>query len=225
MKKNKVSINQPYFFPYIGYYQLLFNSDIFVIYDDVDFINRGWINRNYIRGNKDERIRFTIPITKLSSVKKINELSIYNVDSFSNKFEKTLKQYYSKALNFSEVFELIRYALKTDSISECATRSLEAVNDYLHLNKKIVKSSINFDNTVNIHGAERIYEICKLTNATNYVNLIGGTNLYKFDEFEKRNIKLNFLQTKSNNNFSFIDLLMNKSKNEIINELQNFSLL
>ncbi|MDA3872330.1 MAG: WbqC family protein, partial [Candidatus Marinimicrobia bacterium] len=86
----KLAIMQPYFFPYIGYFQLINAVDKFVVYDDVNFIKRGWINRNYININ-NKKVLFTLPVKDKSQNKLINQHSYNFDDIWKNNFFKTLK--------------------------------------------------------------------------------------------------------------------------------------
>ncbi|MCM8813875.1 MAG: WbqC family protein, partial [Candidatus Omnitrophica bacterium] len=98
----KLGIMQPYIFPYLGYFQLIGAVDKYVIYDDVNYIRSGWINRNYIIVNRRQYL-FTICIDHASPFKLINELTIK--DDFV-KLSKTIELAYKKAPYFTEAFAL-----------------------------------------------------------------------------------------------------------------------
>ncbi|WP_256204213.1 WbqC family protein [Planococcus faecalis] len=102
----KLGIMQPYFFPYIGYWQLIKTVDTYVIYDDVNYKKKGWINRNIILVNGEE-MAISLKITKVSQNKRINEIEIENDVIYNKKLLKTIKETYSKAPYFHEVFNLI----------------------------------------------------------------------------------------------------------------------
>jgi len=99
----KLAIMQPYFLPYIGYFQLINAVDKYVIYDDVNFIKGGWINRNKILLNGAE-LRINLPIEGASSFKKINEI---NVGKNRDKLILTVNQAYKKAPYYNDVFPLL----------------------------------------------------------------------------------------------------------------------
>ncbi len=94
--KSKIAVMQPYFFPYIGYFQLINSVDKFVILDDVNYIKKGWINRNYILVNSKPCL-FTIPLVKPSQNKLINETEIAFESNWKKKFLKTIETGYAKA--------------------------------------------------------------------------------------------------------------------------------
>lgn len=90
----KIAIMQPYIFPYIGYFQLINAVDKFIIYDDVNYIKQGWINRNKILLNNEDYL-FTFPLKNASSYKKINEIELSEnlYSKWKIKFFKTLEVY------------------------------------------------------------------------------------------------------------------------------------
>ncbi|WP_368882759.1 WbqC family protein [Proteus mirabilis] len=228
-----LAIMQPYLFPYIGYYQLAYHSDMFIFYDDVNYIKGGYINRNNIITKNGTQL-FTLPVKKASSFKKINEL-FFQEDT--RKILTSISQAYSKAPYFTPVFSLIEDILnkKNRNIANIASSSIIEVFHYLDLNLNYnFSSKINYDRKNN--AQEKIYDLCKITQADKYVNSCGGIELYDKDEFKKRNIKLNFInsiptpytQINSNEfikNASMIDILMNCNKDEIINQLNNYTVI
>ena len=228
-----LAIMQPYLFPYIGYYQLAYHSDLFIFYDDVNYIKGGYINRNNILTKNGFQL-FTIPIIKASSFKKINEL-YFQEDT--RKILTSISQTYSKAPYFSSIFPLIEKILNDNNrnVANIASRSIIEVFQYIGL-----KLHHDFSSKINYNrgnsAQEKIYELCKVNNANKYVNAYGGMSLYDKDEFKKRNIELGFINsiptpyTQINSsefikNASMIDILMNCSKDEIINQLNNYTVI
>lgn len=181
----KLGIMQPYFFPYIGYWQLMNAVDKYVIYDDVNFIKGGWINRNRILLNGKPQY-FNVQMHGASSFKLINEININNNEININKNLKTLYMAYHNAPNFLEIYTLLQYILEkqTDNLAEYVINSIRVIADYLNITTEIViSSSINKDNS--LRGQDKVIEICKKLNATDYYNAIGGMDLYSFYEFKK----------------------------------------
>ena len=233
----KIAIMQPYFMPYIGYFQLINTVDKFIIYDDVNFIKKGWINRNNILANKN-RTLFTIPLKKASQNELIKDISI-NIDSFSiwkNKFLKTLEMNYSHAKNYDSVLLLLEdiFSYDTDSISDLATYSLIVVCKYLNIKTEIILSSTIYCNEV-LSGQERILDICLKEGAKTYINPIGGMELYSESLFLENNIDLFFI--KMNNVIykqfseefipflSIIDVLVFNDKEQVLDMLNKFDLV
>lgn len=186
---------QPYFLPYIGYMQLMSAVDTFVLYDDVTFINRGWINRNRLLINGQEYL-FTVPLRDASQNKRINEVHLADDPKWRGKLLKTIEQGYRKAPQYATVMpvteKIINFA--TDSIAELVYVSLVELNQYLGLTTRLVASSAVYENA-HLKAQERILEICRQENATQYVNPIGGQELYDKGAFAQAGITLNFIQS------------------------------
>jgi hypothetical protein len=230
----KLAIMQPYIFPYIGYFQLINAVDKFIILDDVNFINKGWINRNYILIN-NKRTLFTIPLEKASQNKKINEIYIIDDNKWRQKLLKTIELAYKKAPFFENVFELISGIINYDkhNISVFNVNALNKILDYLNVSTEIVSSSSIYKNS-ELKGETRIIDICEQEKATNYINPIGGNELYNKSNFQKSNIHLNFIKTNKieypqfKNSFtpglSIIDMLMFCSPEEMKSFLMKYSL-
>lgn len=228
----RVAIMQPYLFPYIGYFQLINAVDTFVIYDDVNYINRGWINRNNILINNEKKL-FTISLKEASQNKLINEIEI--CDDFQ-KFLKTLRLNYSKAPFLDDVYPLIEKitSFENKRLSDFTLNSLIEIILYLNIKKEFILSS-NLLKKNFLKGQDKIINICETLNATTYVNAIGGNELYNKDIFLKHNIKLLFIKTELisykqfNNEFvpwlSIIDLLMFNSKEKIKSMLNQYELI
>ena len=183
----KIAIMQPYVFPYVGYFQLINAVDIFVFYDDVNFIKQGWINRNNILVN-GQPFLFTIPLKKPSSFVKINEVMINEKmrGQWQKKFLLTLQQNYKKAPFFEEGFSIVEniFASSIDeiSISKLAIKSVLEVCNYLDIDTKIISSSTIYENK-DLSGKERVIDICKKENSLHYINPIGGQELYEQSYF------------------------------------------
>jgi hypothetical protein len=182
----KLSIMQPYIFPYIGYFHLIEATDKIVFYDDVNFIKGGWINRNRILINGKDNL-FTIPLLKASSFKLINEIELHPTlfPIWKDKFLKTIQQDYSKAPYFIETFSLIKSVLnlKHENMAGIAIKSITSVYEYLDKDIKWTKSSISSPETKGMDKVDRIIQINKNLDYHNYINVIGGQELYNKEYF------------------------------------------
>ncbi len=190
-----IAIMQPYFLPYIGYLQLMDTVDTFVLYDDVAFINRGWINRNRLLINGQEHL-FTVPLRDASQNKRINEVHLADDPKWRGKLLKTIEQGYRKAPNYATVMPLTEKIINfaTDSIADLCCHSLVELNQYLGINTRLVPSSAVYANG-HLKAQERIIDICRQENATRYINPIGGQELYDKAAFSEQGINLNFMQS------------------------------
>ncbi|MGB1197742.1 MAG: WbqC family protein [Thalassotalea sp.] len=192
----KLAIMQPYLFPYLGYFQLINTVDKFVIYDDVNYIKRGWVNRNRILVN-GLPFMFTLPIHKPSQntyIKNTNISSNYLI--WQKKFRKTIVHAYRNAEFFDENVAMIDKILKCEkrTLSSYIENALKIICQALAIETKIVLSSNAYTNT-HLKAQERIVDICKQENANMYINAIGGLALYQSEQFEQHNIELQFLKS------------------------------
>ncbi len=227
-----LAIMQPYLFPYIGYWQLINTVDVFVIYDDVNFIKRGYINRNYIVVNNKAKI-FTLELIKASQNKLINEIEL---GSNKKKLIELIKQNYSKAPYFDKVFPIVHNILdnKENNLARFIGYSLEKISIYLDIETKFIYSS-NIDKDNSLKAQNKIIDICKILETKQYINAIGGQELYDKEIFEQEKIELKFLDTELikykqfNDEFipylSIIDIMMFNSKDEIKIMLERYSLV
>ena len=138
----KVAIMQPYFFPYIGYWQLMNAVDMFVILDDVNFIKRGFINRNNILLN-NQPYMFSIPLERPSQNKLIMDTKLNFSDKEKDSFLKTINLAYKKAPYFETVFSLIQNIVKLQELdlTKYIHNSFNEVNKYLGIDTRILVSS------------------------------------------------------------------------------------
>lgn len=225
----KIAIMQPYLFPYLGYFQLINAVDTFVSYDDVTYIKGGWINRNNLLINQKSYL-FTISLENPSSFTLISETRI-DIEKFAvykGKLLKTITQSYKKAPFYKEVFPLIEDFFITNNkifIADLALDSLILVSNYLGINTKFKKSSIAYHNSKELEKTDRLIDIIKKNEAQEYINPIGGKDIYNKEVFNINGMQLHFLKTRSvvykqfENDFvpwlSIIDVLMFNSKEEI----------
>lgn len=233
----KIAIMQPYFAPYLGYFQLIHAVDKFVFLDDVNFISRGWINRNRIIGN-GEAMLFSIPLANASrnSLIKNTAINYQEYGRFLNKFRRTLEFNYKLAPFFEEVFEIFCqiFEKKHEAISHLAIDCICSVFDYLDFNKELIIASERYSNT-ELKGADRLIDICKQEGCDIYVNAIGGQDIYKKKYFEEQGVHLKFLKSGSieykqfDKEFvpwlSIIDVLMFNSPQSIKQMINNYRLI
>jgi len=230
-----IAIMQPYIFPYIGYFQLINAVDKFVIYDDVNFINKGWINRNQILVSGQPHL-FTIPLKDASQNKLIYEVELALNDPWKKKFLKTFQQSYQKAPNYQKVFLLIEEIVNFESvtIADLTLHAIKKLCAYMNIETEIVDSSRVYNNS-EFKAQERILDICKKENASHYINPIGGMELYEKNKFEKEHIRLDFIKSVASpypqfkNAFvpwlSVIDILMFNDDENIAKLLKEFELI
>lgn len=231
----KLAIMQPYFFPYVGYFQLINAVDEFVIYNNIEFTKKGWINRNRILVNGKDVI-ISLPLKKDSDFLNVNERFLANTwDLERKKMLNKISEAYRKAPYYKDVIILIEKCLlyNDTNLFNFIFNSIKIINDFLLINTKIsISSSIDIDHK--LKSVEKVIAICKKLNASTYVNPPGGIDLYNFEQFKLNKINLIFhninifTYDQFNNNFipslSIIDVLMFNDKEKIINILNNNSI-
>ncbi|MBQ3618421.1 MAG: WbqC family protein [Bacteroidales bacterium] len=228
----KLGIMQPYFLPYIGYWQLLAAVDKYVVYDDVNYIKGGWINRNNFLVQEQKKL-VTFSLNGASPNKIINSLSIK--DNFAS-FIGLLNCNYKKAPYFKDIMSLVTNIISFDKskLSLFLYNSIKEIAHYLDINTELILSSdLKKDNS--LKGQDKIIHMCKLLKANEYYNAIGGQKLYNSTIFEKNNIKLIFVQPllkpykQFKNDFigglSILDVLMFNTKEEVKKMLQDYKLI
>ena len=213
---------QPYLFPYLGYFKLVRSVDRFVFFDDVNFVRRGWVNRNRLLLS-GRVCYFTAPLVGASQNVRICDIRVsYEVD-WIKKLETSIRQSYGKAPYFREVFRLLAVSLfdREASIGEMAKKSVVAVSRYLGLSTEFVWSSSQYQNQV-LKGEERLLDICAQEEAGVYCNLPGGKSIYDKELFRKRGVELIFMEPKLHEypqfssvfqpSLSIIDVLMHNDR-------------
>ena len=227
----KLGLMQPYFLPYIGYWQLMKMVDKYVIYDDVNYIKGGWINRNNFLVNKEKKL-ITISLSDASPYKLIKDIEIK--DDF-RKFLKTIQLNYGKAPFYGEVFPLIENicTFSEKNLALFLMNSFREILTYLRVNTELLLSS-SIHKEDDLKGKDKVIHICNLLGAGAYINSVGGQNLYDKSDFVKNGIELQFLQPdmisyeQFDNEFmgglSILDVLMFNSIEEINNLLDKYLL-
>lgn len=227
-----IAIMQPYLFPYIGYWMLIHAVDTFVIFDDVNFIKKGYINRNSILMNY-EPYRFTLELFGASQNKLINEIE---VGSNQQKILKTIEHAYKKSPYFHDTFSVVKQILSNmeKNLARYLGASLVSLSRYLGIETNFIYSS-DLEKSIGLKGEAKIIDICKRLNADTYINPIGGRELYSKEAFKKENISLFYISANPveyhqfNNEFvpnlSIIDVMMFNSIDDIQGMLHNYKLI
>jgi hypothetical protein len=190
-----VSIMQPYFFPYMGYFQLMAASDVFVGHDNVQYIKGGWINRNRALDASGNAAWYTLPVAAADHTRHICEreyiLSSGAVGGLLRRFEAA----YCKAANFQTTFSLVDKILRCPepNVSLFNMRLLRLIAARLGLRKRFVLAS-ELPDLEGFVGEARVIAICERLGATRYINPVGGQTLYNTAHFRARGLLLGFLE-------------------------------
>ncbi|MEK9612741.1 MAG: WbqC family protein [Flavobacteriaceae bacterium] len=206
--KKIAAIMQPYFFPYIGYFQLINEASVFVLYDKVTYRKSSWLNRNRIKqkGNSSP-VYITVPVKNPSANNLIEETEISKNIDWRNNLKKLIYYNYKRASFFNEVYpdivELIFYEeqslhLFNSNILTTLCNKLSITTPIITQNEQHSKIESRLDK-VGISKEDvrqqRVVELCNLYNASSYINPINGMDLYCFDFFNKHKKDLRFIKT------------------------------
>mgnify|MGYP005869605355 CR=1 FL=1 len=234
-KEKSIAVMQPYFIPYIGYFQLMNKVDEFVIYDNIQFSKSGWIHRNRILENGKD-VYISLPIKKDSDFLDVRERFLAdNYEKLKIKFLSKFKNNYQKAPYFKETMPLVEELLNDEerNLFTFIYNTLIRIRKHLKIKTQItISSEIDIDHSLT--SSDKIKAIVKKRNASSYINPIGGIELYKKDDFKKDDIDLKFIKTNDfiysqfDNEFnpflSIVDILMFNGKEESMNLLENYEL-
>jgi len=190
----KVAIMQPYFFPYIGYFQLIAAVDTFIVYDNIKYTKKGWINRNrMLQSGKD--VMFSLPLKSDSDYLDVCERELaadFNRDKLLNQFNGA----YRRAPYFTQTFPLVEQIMRYEdtNLFRFLHHSIVKTCEHLGIATEIRISSgfaINHD----LKNQDKVLALCEATGASTYVNAIGGIELYSKETFQKKGIELKFIKS------------------------------
>ena len=226
-----ISIHQPVYLPWLGFFKKVESCDVFVFLDDVQYEKNGYQNRNKIR-TKEGEMWLTVPV-KAKSHTLLKDVKIEKLSKWKIKHLKSIEINYSKTNYFEKYwndFEKI-FQLEYDNLIEINTKIIKFIMKNLDINTKIIFSS---DLNISESGSERILKICKELKADTYLSGVGGKDYLKLNEFEDQSINVQFQNfhhpvytqayEKFIPNMASIDLLFNEGENskKILNKAMNF---
>jgi hypothetical protein len=235
----KIAIMQPYFFPYLGQFQLINAVDRFILCDDVQYIRHGWINRNRIL-KQGEGFQYVImPVTKHKSQDPIKNIKAVEGTHWKKTILHQIEYYRKRAPYYDIVRQLICHCLSTEetNITQLNGRCMQAVCEYIGIPFNMeVSSELNLDYSNIQDTGDWALKICEQLGASAYYNPPGGTTLYNKERFAQSNIHLHFVKPQlreynqyNNNGFlpglSIIDVMMFNHSTEIVDMLNEYDLL
>ncbi len=188
-----LAVMQPYFLPYIGYWQLMRAVDRFVVYDDVNYIKGGWINRNRILVQGAPAF-ITVPLVESSPNKRIHALEMQPA-VWRDKLVRTVAQNYANAACFDEVFPVVEGLIRLDenNLAAYLTQQLQVLARFMGIATEIVVCSRRGYDNAQLAGQERVIDMCQQERADVYINAQGGQSLYGAQAFAVAGIRLRFL--------------------------------
>jgi hypothetical protein len=191
----RLAIMQPYFFPYIGYFHLIAAVDLFILYDNIKYTKKGWINRNrMLRNGKDAT--FSLPLKKDSDYLDVRDREL--AAHFDRpKFLNQIRGAYERAPYFSQTFLLIKQVLDYEdtNLFRFLHNSISKTCEHLGITTKIrMSSSVNIDH--GLKNQDKVLAMCEAVGASTYVNAIGGVELYAREMFREKGIDLKFVHSR-----------------------------
>ncbi|MEM9670722.1 MAG: WbqC family protein [Pseudomonadota bacterium] len=225
----QTAIMQPYFLPYLGYFQLITAADVFVVYDTIQYTKKGWINRNRMLRN-GEAVTFSIPLKKDSDYLNVAERQV--ADAFDpRKLCSQIEGAYRKAPEFNQIMPLVEKIMyfEADNLFDFVQHSIRQCCDYMGITTPLQISSQVENGPSKLQGAQRVIDICKRVGATGYINPPGGRELYAPTDFRAQGLELRFLQPRLSAypqfgddfipSLSILDVMMFNSANHISTRL------
>ena len=231
----KIGMMQPYFFPYIGYFQLLNMVDKYVVYDTGKFSNNKWGFRNRILINGSPGF-FRVKTLKASQNKQFNEIKVSDDIESKKRMIHALECSYRRAPHFSEVMPMMEKFMLADydNLFEYNVTAIRMICNYLGIKTEILIFS-ELDHGRDLKRQYRIFDVCRTLGGDEYINAIGGMELYDFKEFWENGIELAFLETDEIvypqfggefvPDLSIIDVMMFNSVPEIQDMLSRYTLI
>ena len=186
---------QPYFFPYIGYFQLVSAVDLFIVYDNIKYTKKGWINRNRLLMNGGDVV-FSLPLKGDSDSLDVRDRELSG-DFDRSKLLNQIRAAYRRAPFFTETIELVEVIVRFDerNLYRFVQNSIFKVCQHIGIATMLVTSSeIDIDH--GLRSQEKVLALCDAVGAATYINAIGGTALYSREDFRVRGFDLQFIQPK-----------------------------
>ena len=221
MLEKKISIMQPYFFPYLGYYRLLAESNIFVIFDCVQFPRRGWVHRNKFTVPNGQEKWLTLPIKKGPQSMRICELEFQQYAN--NLLDKRIKSfpYLSSLLHINKDFsDLLAINEDINNVSSYLSKQIKQVAEIFNFNVEIIQSShLNIPN--NLRSTERIFYIMELLGCSTYINCPGGVDIYSKNNFCKKGFNIKFLTHYKGSKISTLERILSENLTDLLDDISN----
>ena len=213
----KLAIMQPYFMPYIGYFQAISAVDKYILYSNLNFIKESWMNRNRVLMRDGKIVTITVPLKSKSSYSMIYDVEIDNSKPWKEKMLKTIQMCYSKKPFYKEIFDLLNSMLTPEytHLKDLNNSTIVSISHYLDIQTVIdvdnsrfldmEKGMVNIEEdysdlpyllkTKPIRKVARVIEMCRREGSNDSYNAIGGQELYSKEEFKQYDIRLNFVRT------------------------------
>lgn len=192
----KMGIMQPYFFPYLGYFSLILLVDKWIVFDVTQYTPKSWMNRNRILHPKSGWQYVTVPLGNSSRTIKTFQAKVLNMNDARSSIIGKLSHYKKHAPHFLRVNEIIHEVFDEaidDSLVSLNVTALKIVCDYLGLQFSYqIASELELSYPPDLGPGDWAPYICHTLNASEYINPIGGKELFNASIFSDLNIDLYF---------------------------------
>lgn len=191
----KVAIMQPYFLPYIGYFQLIGAVDLFILYDNIKYTKKGWINRNRMLQNGTD-VMLSLPLAGASDLLNVCDREL------ASQFNRTkmlsqINGAYRRAPCFAQTYPLIEKIVRYEeqNLFRFIQNSIIKICEHLAVTTNMqISSSIAIGH--DLKDQDKVLAYCEAIGASTYINAIGGVELYSRELFRTRGIELMFIQSR-----------------------------
>ncbi|HVM87576.1 MAG TPA: WbqC family protein [Puia sp.] len=222
-----IVISQPMYFPWVGMFEQVRLSNVFVFYDDVQFSKGSFTNRVQVKTGTGEGFKWlTIPLEGLKLGALINEIEICNKKNWKNEHLDLLKSCYQKAPFYADMMEIVGelFDYATNNLSLFTIKSMELVLKYYELDKHVL---ISKSSDLNIPGKsyQRVLDIVKHFGGDTYITGHGAKNYLDAALFEENNVQVEFMDYQRipysqlfgafNPHVSILDLVANEGRSGI----------
>ncbi len=222
----RLAIMQPYFLPYMGYWQLINDVDEFIVYDTIKYTKKGWINRNRFHSNGVDKL-FSLPLKNDSDFLFVKDRSLA-ADFDRSKLIRQLGNAYTGAPFFHHHFSLIEDIINypDQNLFGYIFNSIQKICEFLDIKTPLIISSNILSGHEDAKGQDKVINLCHARNATDYINPIGGLDLYDKQTFKSENINLSFIRARALDytydngkqclpHLSILDLMMHCPRDQI----------
>jgi len=235
----KLAIMQPYFFPYLGYFSLIKNTDKFILLDSVQFIYHGWVERNRILKQNNGWLYIKVPLIRHSQKTLIKDIKIDNGQNWKQKIFSQLHHYKKISPFYFKVMKIVEKIFEKDynDIVSLNKETIIVICKYLDIDREIpIFSKMNLSIEIPKAADEWALNICNsLSNISEYWNPPGGQSFFDISKYEKAGIKLKFHKIILNPyeqkreifepGLSIIDALMFNSPEKVNRILEQYELI
>lgn len=193
--RTTIGIMQPYFLPYIGYFQLIAAVDKFIVYDDIKYTKRGWINRNRLLQGGEATV-ISLPLEADSDYRHVRDRKV-TADFRPEKLLARIAGAYRRAPYFAEIFPIIEHIVRYPdrNLFNFLFNSIRVICEYLKISTELMASSVVMASH-KLKGQERVLALCQTMRADQYINAIGGVELYSPEVFAARGVELKFIRSR-----------------------------